>query len=253
MKRLIKTLSIFLSFCFLLIMPFSYGCSTKKNSSEITPENIPAWKSLYVPMVHKQKIKESIMSQYTAYRIKEIRFETVFSYWTEDPEYLLVTLEYKNDLTGTFERDGVTYEYRTKYAHTILRLGYSCCYVTYMYANETDDYRTEWGIFCYGLSPYEICGYKYNKKFFTGHDILAVETEQGLMKIYSPKYSFDRREEWEYDFVDVAPRNEDRFIQRMEIMEPKNLKQLLYKSRYVELGDNCRPWPYFLTSEDYLT
>ena len=235
MKRLAKVFSIFLTLFLLILVPLGCGDNYPVDGGmPYTPATMPAWSTKYTEQEHWDRAYEEIRLYESRCQnpVLEVYFETVYSYWTEDPEYILITLYHKNYYEGSFERDGVTYEYKTRYSHTIVQIRNDKYLCAFLY--NRIHYEEKTGMqarFCYGINPYELCGYKYYKKYYTGKSTLAVRTNDGIKKIYNVQTP-DVATDWDYDFLDVAPRNEERFIQRMEIMEPARLKYLLYESRY---------------------
>ena len=203
MKRLAKVFSIFLALFLLLLVPLGYGC----NKSEF-----PEFKTAYTEQQHKKRVETLLMQMEEHFNnpIKTVTMHTVYSYYTEDPEYILITLEHENYYEGSFARKGVTYNYQTKNSHTVLQIINDAYYYTPLYAY-ADVYRRPKLGFCYGLSPYEICGYINDKKFY-GSVESAIEIDQGIMIFYWPYYI---EADWEYDYLEVAPRDERSYEQRV--------------------------------------
>ena len=222
MKRLAKVFSMFLALFLLFLVPLTYGCN--KN-------DFPEFKTAYTEQQHKKRVETLLMQMEEHFNnpIKTITMHTVYSYYTEDPEYIIITIEHENYHEGSFSRQGVTYNYQTKNSHTVLQIINDEYYYTPLYAY-ADVYRRPKLGFCYGLSPYEICGHINDKKFYEYEYRLSAVRDTCINTIYRPD---NIEAEWEYDFLGEAPRNERNFKQSSYeyIKETENHKKLLYNSR----------------------
>jgi hypothetical protein len=236
MKRLAKVFSIFLALFLLFLVPL--GCVEDERNWYINYDNYPKWKTAYTEQQHKKRVETLLMQMEEHFNnpIKTVTMHTVYSYYTEDPEYILITIEHENYYEGTFARKGVTYDYQTKYSHTVLQIINDAYYYTPLYAY-ADVYRRPKLGFCYGLSPYETCGYINDKKFFgyyynyTGdewYDSISVEDNGDIKIIYRPG---NKEAEWEFDFLEVAPKNEVKYEQIKYKKNSGELKKRLYESR----------------------
>ena len=163
---------ILASLCFLLVGCWTYAGSNYKHPDFVTQ---------YTQEEHIQRISERTQTRFSkeieSGEIVNYTVEIVYAFYDNDPEYFLVNLEYAEE----FEKYsyGGELEYKTKYKHF---LGFI----------ENDEYYT--GLYCYGgengdamfiggRNPYEVTGYGDAKKYY-GANRFAVETENGLLKIF---------------------------------------------------------------------
>lgn len=231
--KFVKHICILLTLC--LILSFSYGCLYwNESDDEITYDNMPEYKSAYTEEEHLERVEDILIKHKGAFYnpIKNYTLHFLYSYLTEDPEYILVTIEHERYFKGTVESDDIwekgefeineTYDYSTKYSHAVIQIRNDVYYFDTMYSRK-GGISNKRGFYL-GKSIYEQCGYLDQKKFYCmGKQ--AIMTEQGLLVIYD---SSDF-EPGTYDFVEGIPRNEKEYEQTHET---GNLKVALYESRY---------------------
>lgn len=178
-------------------------------------KSYPAFVTEYTAEEHLQRIKtrteERFAEELADGEILSYHVEIVYSFYTYDPEYFLVELEYADEWTDKCNVCGV--EYTTKYKHLIgiiKKDEYKCGAFSFR------------GGFVDGKSAYTASGYANARKVFA-FGFYAVDTEQGTLSIYACLGDRDRdtcylvgAKEW-----DVAP----------ELITNKMQKSLLIDSR----------------------
>ncbi len=237
MKRFLRISSV-LIMIIIMLLPINYGCSCYYgdwSTKKIDYDSIPEFVTEYSEEEHLYRI-EDILIKYKGrfYNpIKNYTLHTLYSYLTEDPEYILVTIEHEKYFIGTVSSYDIwassevqnkeTYSFSTKYSHTVIQIKNDKYYYATEYSNIGD--VVYGGGFIYGKSAYEQCGYIDQKKFYCLGD-QAIMTEQGLLVLYN---SSDFSALGTYDFVEGIPRNEKEYE---KTLRTENLKVLLYNSRY---------------------
>ena len=134
-----------------------------------TPSNHKQFSTQYTEQEHIDRISEEtekiIKSGWykeTKTKVVDYKVEIVYSFYDNDPEYFLVTLELDREASDPNANQYFIYNRTTKYRHI---LGFII----------GDEYRyTKW--FDYGKSIYDVLGYSNSKKYY-GNNAFGVEIE----------------------------------------------------------------------------
>lgn len=109
-----KTVAItLLSMCaFFLILLFIYiGLMVRYN-------NIPEFETEYSEEEHLERVKGKVPKKY----LVDIKTEILYAYYRGTPEYVLITLELTEQLSGDFYTSNEEYEFSTYYLHAVIRI-----------------------------------------------------------------------------------------------------------------------------------
>lgn len=136
-----------------------------------TPSKHKQFKTQYTEQEHIERISaetEKIIKRdwFKLYKTKVVDYsvEIVYSFYDNDPEYFLVTLELDREKTDVDAMQYLEGDCSAKYSYI---LGFIV----------KDEYKIQGG-FEYGKSIYDVLGYSNAKKFY-GNKAFGVETENG--------------------------------------------------------------------------
>lgn len=172
MKSIFKKSCVLLSFFMLIfsVSLFMVGCK-----EEIVEVDVSPFISRYSEKEHRERVESVLIErerlflgqEYSENEVIAYDIQTVYSYWSEEPEYMVITLEHQYPLQ--VEIDNKIYE--TKFRHTILRIDRD----RYFFARNYNlfyskninfgSYVLSYG-FRWGVSPYEAYGHLNDKKYY---------------------------------------------------------------------------------------
>ena len=203
-KRLLGWLLLFtMLFSFSGCLPIDEILETPFSCLGLTvgPFEHPTFKTNYTKEEHIERITartEEILAEEIANgEVEEIFVDIVYAFYDDDPEYFLVEVEFKEEKEYEFEfsfyEKEKNYTFITKYIHLVGFIRRD----VYLYGLMKCPYgrRGEKNIDTYmpGKSPYTICGYRDEKKYY-GSGSFAVQTDEGLLRIYNARRGGDYAE-----------------------------------------------------------
>ena len=124
-KRLKQVFGIIISFL-LILSSFSFGCAQEpKNNENLYTGDLLCYdlffefKTKYTEEEHIERIRarteERLAEDIERDKIEKIDIEIVYSFYTKDPEYFLVEVEYKEEFIGFWSSYDI--QYSTKHKH----------------------------------------------------------------------------------------------------------------------------------------
>ena len=195
MKKIKRKISLFFVFLFAVLILFALpACNENSNISDtqddgqkieqILAEMKFEFETAYTEEEHIQRIRQRTEERFSndlaQDKIKEIHVEIIYSYYTEDPEWFLVEVEYKEPFENKiFDRNSRLYSlnarhlignpYQTTFKHIIGRIVYD------KYLEDQINSGVFIG-FVDGPSVWRARGFLENKKFYAtsvtgGHGI----------------------------------------------------------------------------------
>lgn len=147
--------------------------------------NYPEFKTEYSEEEHKQRILDVMVNTFGEPEDSQViagyEVEIIYSFYDNNPEYFLITIEYKGTTaSGKYYPNDIhePAQYITNYRHLVGRI--------------VEDTYTHWhyGEFITGRSPWDFLGYSEAKKYY-GNDIFGVETEDGVLQIFDKTKTYN--------------------------------------------------------------
>ena len=234
MKLLSKVLTIILSVLFLTLLSFALiGCGnneqpnlpvdSEQEKEDITNELAFVFETDYTENEHIQRIKEKtqerLASDFQAEKIKNYSVEILYSFYTDDPEWFLIEIEYKEAFDG--EIDSMSSNapcgesYTTRFKHIVGRI---YCDKYYVVAWNNMD-------FVDGQSPYTVLGYNGYKKYYTLGQF-AVEKDGKVLSVFR-----DYSSEMNYLLLGLRPLESQPWDTEKKVLSLKEQKEMLISSR----------------------
>ena len=220
-----KTFTIILA---LLISIFSFSLAGCKSCGDPLLRDLEfEFETAFTKEEHIQKIQtrteEIFAEDIASEKIEKIYVGIVYSFYTEDPEYFLVEITYKNLFYGYQEHHNISYKTRYK---TYLGMIY---YDQYIDTLATDD-------FVDGPSVYKARGYGNSKKYF-GFSTCGVEENGRIMQIFTGGHWENRN-----DFMLGLTPWDDYYGQIKELTKEEQA-EILVKSRKPSCGNWVLQFP----------
>lgn len=182
--------------CCLFILSFS-ACACRTNIDGGYTH--PVFKTKYTVEEHIERITARAQARFAedieSGLVVDIFVDIVYAFYDDDPEYFLVEVEWKEEkeYEFSFYEKEKNYTFVTKYIHLVGFIRND----VYVYGLMKCPYgrRGEKNIDTYmpGKSPYTICGYRDGKKYY-GSGSFAVQTDEGLLRIYNARRGGDYAE-----------------------------------------------------------
>ncbi len=184
MKKRFLTVFVFILFSFSI-----FACSCYFPPRKGWYEH-PDFETKYTIEEHIQRItartEEILAEEIDNGQIKEIFVDIVYAFYDDDPEYFLVEIEFTEEKNYTVSKP-YRPETQTTFCSAYVNLVGFIHYDIYEYGMVSSPYMQRWGdhfgVYMPGKSPYTICGYRNEKKYY-GRGSFAVQTEEGLLRIY---------------------------------------------------------------------
>ena len=233
-KLLISLISICLNITVCLNL---FACNSPQNQSQ-------TFTTKYTEQQHIQKltqITESRLSnRFESGEIVGCSVQIVYSFYTSDPEYAIIELEYAEPFEssvnvsrmgksqyGSLQSVEQEIEYLTKYQHTLIHIHQD------RYYQFTGYYKHLHKSYMDGRSPYQVLGYGNNKKYF-GCGLFAVDIDGQIVDLYFGYQPFEMPDLFlgeEYWLVDYTVA--DDFGSPSEQVQKERLKRSRKNDEYL--------------------
>ena len=225
-----KNMCLFLLTLFIVLFLFPiFACKGEGKTVDNTPDPLLEglafeFETAYTEEQHVQRImqrtEERFANEIATDKIKDIHVEIVYSYYTEDPEYFLVEIEYNDFFTGSLENpyysdgDSLYLSYTTNRKHLIGRINKDEYLIYPWYSTFID-----------GPSVYSARGYADNRKYIFIYTY-SVKSNGEVYDIFSgdPK-------EYNYLFLGLAPWAREPWISKIEQISVATQAHRLKESR----------------------
>ena len=226
-KRLKQVFGIIISLQLLLSIFFFGGCSSScVNQDPLLKDLRFKFETAFTEEEHIERIRarteERLEEDIEEDKIEKIDIEIVYSFYTKDPEYFLVEVEYKEEFSRFYEPNIYLGKYTTKYK-TFIGMIY---FDQYIRIGEMDD-------FIDGPSPYKARGYTGYKKFF-GATRCAIEENGKIIQIFG-KTTWSYRNDY---MLGLTPWDEGGTYGQIVELSKEEQASLLVTSR----ASSCGNW-----------